>query len=238
MRRGSTSGDTLKCAGTVMPVNSYSFHLERDLIVRSLSLIVAALISLHLILQYLSYEVLEVHWLVLQLFDVDIEDSVPTWYSTAALLFSAILALLKYFQARSLTDNRSIYWLIISAGLFLLSMDEIAGFHETVNTVTDISWTIPASIIVLICAPFFGKFLFSLKPGLRNQLIFAGAIFLGGAIGVEYATEGYAEADLLDTLAYNTWTAVEEMMEMAGVVILIDALLGEVEGEVHITQRA
>ncbi|MEM7101309.1 MAG: hypothetical protein AAF541_23840 [Pseudomonadota bacterium] len=217
-----------------MPSNSFTFALNRDSIVRLLSLIVAGLITTHLILQYLSYEVENVHWLLVQLFDVDVEDSIPTWYSAAALLFSGLLAYLKYSQARVQEDHRSIYWLIISCGMVFLSLDEIAGFHETLNTLTEFSWTIPAAIILIIGAPFFAKFLFQLEDSLRNQLIFAGAVFLGGAVGVEYATEGYAEAELLDTLAYNTWTAVEEMMEMAGVVIFIDAMLREVEGEVRV----
>ena len=39
-------------------------------------------------------------------------------------------------------------------------------------------------------------------------------------------TDWYEERELLDTLAYNLWNAVEEGLEMAGVVLFIHALLG------------
>jgi len=42
---------------------------------------------------------------------------------------------------------------------------------------------------------------------------------------VELATEPFAENDALDTLAYNLSTALEEGMEMGGVLIFLKALL-------------
>ena len=53
----------------------------------------------------------------------------------------------------------------------------------------------------------------------------AGCVFVGGAIGVEKWTDRYDERNLLNTLAYNLWNAVEEGMEMRGVVLFIHALL-------------
>jgi len=50
------------------------------------------------------------------------------------------------------------------------------------------------------------------------------AIFVGGAIGVELATEPFLYNDELDTLAYNLWTPVEEGMEMGGVIFFLSAL--------------
>ena len=50
-------------------------------------------------------------------------------------------------------------------------------------------------------------------------------VFLGGAVGVEMSTDWYDDQGLLNTLAYNLWTAVEEGMEMGGVVLFIYALL-------------
>ena len=58
----------------------------------------------------------------------------------------------------------------------------------------------------------------------------AGALFLGGAMGVEFWTESYAEAKLLKTLEYNLTTALEEGMEMLGIIIFITGVLGYLRG--------
>ena len=43
---------------------------------------------------------------------------------------------------------------------------------------------------------------------------------------IEWSTDCYEEHELMDTLAYNLWNAVEEGLEMAGVVLFIHTLLG------------
>jgi len=48
------------------------------------------LLVAHVALQVVHFEVTEVPWLVLQLFDVDEEQNLPTWYSGAALLMAAV----------------------------------------------------------------------------------------------------------------------------------------------------
>ena len=52
----------------------------------------------------------------------------------------------------------------------------------------------------------------------------SGAVFVGGAVGVELATEPYLYDDALDTMAYNLWTPVEEGMEIGGVIMFLSAL--------------
>ncbi len=51
-------------------------------------------------------------------------------------------------------------------------------------------------------------------------------MYIGAAVGVELSTDWYAEEDLLNTLAYNLWNALEEGLEMAAVVLFMYALLG------------
>ncbi|MDP6375601.1 MAG: hypothetical protein QF921_02820 [Pseudomonadales bacterium] len=58
--------------------------------------------------------------------------------------------------------------------------------------------------------------------------VVSGAMYLGSALGAELLTEPYAEEDLLDSLAYNLTTVVEEAMEMSGVILFMYALLGQV----------
>ena len=52
--------------------------------------------------------------------------------------------------------------------------------------------------------------------------------YVGGAVGVERATDWYDDQDLLDTLGYHLWTAVEEVFEISGVTLFIYAVIGHI----------
>ncbi len=62
-------------------------------------------------------------------------------------------------------------------------------------------------------------------PVAAGLFLLAGAIYAGGAVGVEHWTG----ADV-NSLHYNMWTTLEEGMEMAGVVVFIYALLDFMPG--------
>ena len=105
-----------------------------------------------------------------------------------------------------------------------LSIDEVAGFHEAINSIMDQSWAVPGAFLCLFLLVLFTRLLRSLPSQVSRNFAIAGAIYVGGAIGVELATEPYLYNDQLDTLAYNLWTVVEEGMEMSGVVYFLSAL--------------
>jgi len=105
-------------------------------------------------------------------------------------------------------------------------MDEVAGFHETLNAMLDFSWAIPGGIVAACFGVAYLRFLGHLPARTQWLFVAAGCVFVAGAVGVEMATDWYDERDLLDTLAYNLWDAVEEGLEMGGVVLFTHALLG------------
>jgi hypothetical protein len=117
-------------------------------------------------------------------------------------------------------------WFVLAIGFHLLSIDEVVGMHEYVNTVSeDIRWTTFAAVIVALLGLAYLPFLSALPSRIRLLFIVAAVVYVGGAVGVERATDWYDAHDLLDTLAYNLWTAVEETMEMTGAIVFIYALL-------------
>ena len=203
----------------------YRLDLSAGGLVRHLTIVVIGLLTIHCSLQLWHYQWEELPWELRQIFDVDEEDSVPTWYSTMALLLASALLWLISRRKRAEQDSWSRYWYGLSLGFAFLSLDEIAGFHETFNTLVDYSWAIPGGIVAAVIGLLYLKFLWHLPAQTRWLFIVAGAIFLGGAVGVELYTDWYDDEELLDTLAYNLWTAVEEGMEMGGVVLFIHALL-------------
>ncbi len=184
----------------------------------------AILLLVHVFLTVFHYEIMELPWLVRELFDVDEEESVPTWFSSMVLLLAALYLTFVSFIKLRVSDLQAHSWISLSLGFFFLSIDEVAGFHEAINSVMDASWAVPGGLLALVLLFTFAKFLRSLPRVTSRGFILAGAIYVGGAIGVELATEPYLYNDELDTLAYNLWTAVEEGMEMGGVIYFLYVL--------------
>lgn len=78
---------------------------------------------------------------------------------------------------------------------------------------------------ILILALFFLGFLLRLPSCTRRFFLGAGAIYLGGAIGVEMIGGYYAEVYGFDSLEYQLIAHAEESLEMAGIIVFIYALL-------------
>ena len=201
---------------------------------RRLLWIAGALALTHAIVMVLWFtDVLPVdRWLYIAVFDLDEEESIGTWFSTLLLFGAGLLTILTGRLAASDGGRWAHSWSLLGSGFILLSMDEVAGFHETVNTlVKSVHWTAFGAMAVFLSAIVFIPFLRSLPARTRRLLLLAGAVYVGGAVGVEAATLYHEQNDLLNTLGYNLWTAVEEFMEMAGVILFIRALLSHIEVE-------
>ncbi len=191
-----------------------------------LACIMAALLAVHIVLQVWHYQWHKLPWLLRQIFDVNEEDALPTWYSSSLLLLASALLYIVSRRKRADGDPWMLYWYGLSLGFAFLSIDEVAGFHETLNSLIEVSWTIPGGVVAAFVGLLYLKFLLHLPARTRWLFIVSGCVFLGGALGVERWTDWYAEEDLRDTLAYNLWNAAEEGSEMGGVVLFIHALVG------------
>lgn len=201
---------------------------------RTLFWIAGALAVTHAIVMVLWFtDTLPVdRWLYIAVFDLDEEESVGTWFSTLLLFVAGILTILTGRLAPSTQGRWTNAWTLLGAGFILLSIDEVAGFHETVNTlVKSVHWTAFGGAAVLLAALVFVPFLRALPSRTRWLFLLAGAVYVGGAVGVEAGTLYHEVNGLLNTLGYNLWTAVEEFMEMAGVILFIRALLSHIEVE-------
>ncbi|GAB5560983.1 MAG: hypothetical protein SynsKO_26300 [Synoicihabitans sp.] len=194
--------------------------------IKVLWFIAAGLVSIHILLNLIHYLFTDLPWLSRQIFDVDEEDSFPTWYSSMLLLLTAFSLWVYPRLAKEQDPTLSERWRILAIGFLFLSVDEIAGMHETLNSVIDFSWTVPGAFVAGCVGLYFIPFLLKIPRGLAIRFSIAGAIYLGGALGVEVLTDPYLENDELNTLSYNLWTAVEEAMEMGGVLYFLGGVWG------------
>jgi hypothetical protein len=193
--------------------------------------VVIALIAIHLTLQALRHSGVDVPWDLHLVFNVDDEPTVPTWYSSLALAFSSLLLFLIAGDRRRRGARDSGPWLGLAIGFAFLSLDEIAAFHEMFNTFIDLEWTIPAAVLALGVGAIYAPFVLRLPAGFRWRVIVAAAVYLGGALVVEYLTGPQYFPFDLDSLPYAAMSAFEEGLEMAGVVLFITALLRYMEDE-------
>ena len=168
-------------------------------------------------------------------FYVDFESNVPTWYSSCALLLAAALLLLIAIAKLQQRDRYGAHWLALSALFLFLSIDEVAMIHEyPIDPLRETfhaggplyyTWVVPGILFVMIVGFSFSRFLLHLPDRIRNLFLVAGAIFVGGAIGVEMLSGMQADRFGEENFTYAMIVTVEEFFEMLGVVLFIHALL-------------
>ncbi len=205
--------------------NSYSIRIPRAQFTSFLVLVVLVLLINHVMLQFFYYRLDAGHWVLRDMFDLDEEENLPTYYSSFALLVSAgLLATITLKKYQEL-DRFARHWFGLAAGFLAMSVDEVAGLHEALNTVMDIPWTAPAAVAIVIMALLYVRFLLHLPSRTRNGFFLAGMMFVGGAIVVEEATDWYLQSHSMHSLGYSLLVALEEGLEMFGIVLFINSLL-------------
>ena len=175
-------------------------------------------------------------------FYVDYESNVPTWYSAFQLALAAgLLALVAAVKTARRAPFRR-HWGALALVFFLLSMDEVAMIHEYpieplrralgAGGLLYYTWVIPGAVFVAFVGLCFWRFLRQLPPGTRNGFLLAGAVFVGGAIGVEMLSGLVADLYGEENFTYAMIITVEELFEMLGVVIFIHAIWKYLSAEV------
>jgi hypothetical protein len=157
----------------------------------------------------------------LSIFDLDEEESFGTWFSSLVLLSAGALLLVQARALRDRADRWFAWWLVLAIGFVTLSVDEVVGMHELMNSLMeDTPWTVVGFAIFAVVGVSYLPFLWRYRWRTAGLFFLAGAVYGGGAVGVEHWTG----ADV-NSLHYNMWTTLEEGMEMAGVIIFVYALL-------------
>ena len=205
-----------------------------------LSIVAGLLVAASLSLQGVKY--LAGHpWVygLVDLMNVDGEQNIPALYSVFLLLATSGLLGFVTFLARKAHSGDASKWALLGAGFAFMAIDEAWLLHERlINPVRRLlggspehlgvfhfAWVVPAFGIIAVLGIYFIGFLWRLPATFRIRFLVAGAIYVGGAVGMELLGGAYSEGHGEDNLIYKIFTTVEESMEMAGVIAFIDALL-------------
>jgi hypothetical protein len=179
----------------------------------------------------------EMHGL-LGFFDMGSEANLPTFVSGALLMLAAVLLVMVAKSQRHASRRQHLAWWGLAIGFCLLSVDEVAQVHEgLVGRVVEemalfqswpsYAWYLPYLPLLIILAILYLPFLSRLPRPTMTRFVVAGAVFLGGAIGIEFA-EGLVSNSVGESANFGVLALsrlVEETAEMTGVVLFIRALL-------------
>jgi hypothetical protein len=215
--------------------------LNRHTIIRVLNATIFFLLLASITGQLTKYVLGHDHALgFVRLFYVDAEGNIPTFFSAMLLLFASLLLAFITVLKRSSRDSYRYHWGILALILLFMAVDEAVGLHEMLNkvgwlvtggqrkedrTIFFFGWVLFGMAMVMIVALSYLKFFFNLPLRTRIQFFTAAAVFVGGAMGVEILGGYYAKSHGEGNFQYSMFATVEEGLEMAGVVVFINALL-------------
>jgi hypothetical protein len=173
--------------------------------------------------------------MAIDLFSVNTEQTIPTWYSMILLwIASVLLAAIAMVKSVSQAKDR-LYWVGLAVIFLYLSIDEGAVIHEIaadwLQTNTNLSgfltfgWQIVAAPLVILFGLLYLRFLIRLPVHTRNLFILAGLVYVGGAMIIEGISANQWDIGGGVSYTYLVIATIEEFCEMIGVVIFIYALL-------------
>ena len=172
----------------------------------------------------------------MDLFNLDRELNFPTWYSAFNLGFCALLLKIIALGKQQQGDRHARDWRLLSIIFGLLAIDEVVSIHE-ILIIPEVSealnlpwflhsmWVIPGTVFVVWFVRRFSKFLNHLPPRSQQQFVMAACLYVGGALVMEMVGSYFAESIGQQHIVYAAIATVEEILEMAGIIAFLYALL-------------
>ncbi len=195
-------------------------------------------------------------WRGARLLYADAEANLWAWLSSITLALLAVTFAVSALVRRGAGQPwRAMVFL--SAVALLLSADEGAMLHETLNEIgtriTDAlgefnAWLVPGVVLVVVAGAVLLRVARGLDRRLRWRLVLAGGVFLAGALGMEAVGAAFALSypgpdNPWETGTYRLLVGVEEGLEGLGALMALRAALATVTvrwgaGGLSVTPRA
>jgi hypothetical protein len=170
-----------------------------------------------------------------QIFALDAERNVPTYFSTILLFIASALLALIATQKRRSGDRFRRHWAGLSLIFLYLSMDEMIGFHEMTSSRIErvvhtsgmfyFASTVFTSALVLLVAVAYLRFLLKLPRRMAMLFFVSAVLYVGGGLGMEMVGALLDQSLGTSSVYYALSTTVEETLEMCGAILFIYSLL-------------
>lgn len=196
--------------------------------------VVAGLVVTHLVVNALRIGVGDIPGLnsLVRWLDVDQENGVPAWFNGVLLLLCA-QALWRLGDASRVAGRRR--WVrherLLAVVFVYLSLDEITEIHEQTITplrqlfglggILTFAWVVVAVPMVAVLGLLFLGYLRALPPPAGWLFVLSGAIFVGGAVGVELVGSALWSTSGNQTMTYAVVVGLEKGLEMLGLVVFL-----------------
>jgi hypothetical protein len=168
------------------------------------------------------------------MFDLDAEANLPSFFQAQGLLACAIALLFVARHERAAARPMAHAWLVLSIAFFYLGADEAAMLHDRMGPVAmqaigsqpnHVDWILPMGILAGAFGLYMIPFLFGIERATAAAFVIAGAVYIGGAVGVELLGKVVSERYGYESYPYALSVALEEGMEMLGVALFLRSIL-------------
>ncbi|WP_229214190.1 hypothetical protein [Dyadobacter flavalbus] len=175
---------------------------------------------------------------VMTKFDVNLENTFPSFYATLILLLSSFLLACIAWAASVQKGEYILHWKWLSAIFLFLATDEMLALHDSLTDYMRrvfhaggflfYAWVIPYAFFVVFVGLMYIRFLAHLPVRIRHLFLLSGALYVGGALGLEMVvgflmTSRISMDSLILLAALEEHT--EELLEMLGIALFIYTLL-------------
>jgi len=220
------------------------FSLNPRRVIVTMLVIIIVLAALHISQLVVYYQVGDPDKFdFIEMVDFDYEANLPSFYSSAAILFcAALLWLISAYKRKQRLPFR-FHWLGLAIIFSLLGLDEAISIHEELGDLTEhfelfdahgylyFAWVVPYGIALTLFVLSYLKFVLALPGSTRLLFVVSGVLFVTGAMGIELISANEADLNGTDTILYSALYTAEELCEMIGIVIFSYALMRYIENE-------
>lgn len=225
-------------------------NLHPGQIIKFLIGVVISLTLIHCVLQFLEFglgysQISHIR----TIFDFEYDANLTTWYSSVTLLICSLLLAIIAISKQKVQDRFFQHWRFLAIIFAILSLDEVAMLHERAGNLIEklspvefggwlnFQWVLLGIPLTLIIAISYLKFLAHLPNKTKTLFLLAGALYVGGALGLEILAGHQESLNTSSDFLYELFTTIEELWEKLGVLVFIQALLGYMEkyvNQIHI----
>jgi len=220
------------------------FSLNPGRVIKIMLTIIIVLAALHISQLVVFFEVGDPDKFdFIEMIDFDYEANLPSFYSSAAILFCAALLWLISSHKRKERLPFRFHWLGLAIIFSLLGLDEAISLHEELGDFTErfelfdahgylyFAWVVPYAIALTLFVLAYVRFVLALPRSTGLLFVISGVMFVAGAMGIELISANEADLNGTDTVFYSVLYTAEELCEMFGIVIFCYALMRYIESE-------